>query len=106
MQLDKPIEVNPSPVKDQVATFLRDMGVILAVIPTFLALFGRSDLVWIVNLLAREDVVQAIGVVVGVAILVYRQFHARRAKAKLFTVAEAAPNSVAIVTSSGAEKPL
>lgn len=97
MTEETPIVVNPSPVKDQIATATRDVALILAAIPALIALLGKRDVIGIVNYLASAEGSAVLGMLVAAGVVIWRQLLARRANAKLKIVAEAAPNRVAFV---------
>lgn len=93
----KPIIVNASPAGLQAGTFARDALLVLAALPTLVAVLGRRDLVEIVNYLGSAEFAPAAGVIVTAGVLVWRQLLARRAKAQQVRLAQAEPGSVEIV---------
>lgn len=100
MTEETPIVVNPSPAKDQIATATRDAALLLAALPALIALLGKRDVIGIVNYLASAEGSTVLGMIVAAGVVAWRQIIARRKKAELVTVAEAAPNRVAVVTDS------
>lgn len=92
-----PIIVNPSPAKDQIATATRDVALLLAALPALIALLGKRDVIGIVNYLASAEGSTVLGMIVAAGVVAWRQIIARRKKTELVTVAEAAPNRVAVV---------
>lgn len=92
-----PIIVNPNPAKDQIATATRDIALLLAALPALIALLGKRDVIGIVNYLASAEGSTVLGMIVAAGVVAWRQVIARRKKAELVTVAEAAPNKVAVV---------
>lgn len=97
MSDSEPIVVNPNPAKDQIATATRDVALLLAALPALIALLGKRDVIGIVNYLASAEGSTVLGMLVAAGVVAWRQIIARRKKAELVTVAEAAPNRVAVV---------
>lgn len=97
-EVEKPVVVNPSPVADQTATAARDWLLVLSALPALIAVLGTRDVKQIVDFIAGTQFAPALGVIIGAAVLLWRQVIARRAKATLVTVATAAPDHVAQVT--------
>ena len=97
-QETNPIVVNASPVGLQAGTFARDAMLVLAALPTLVAVIGRRDLVEIVNYLGSAEFAPAAGVIVTAGVLVWRQLLARRAKATQLTLARAKPAQIQIIS--------
>lgn len=95
--VQEPIVVNPSPAASQTATASRDVLLLVAALPALIAVFGTRDVKQIVDFIASAQFAPVLGLIVGGVVVVWRQINARRKKAELVTVAEAAPNSVAVV---------
>ncbi len=91
------IVVNPSPAGDQAATATRDVLLILAALPAFIALLGKRDVIQVVNFLSSVDGLPIVSLIIVPGVIAWRQWLARRNKARMVTVAEAAPNRVAVV---------
>lgn len=92
-----PIVVNPSTVPDITGTVLRDIGIVLAAFPIVVKLVGARDLTGLLHWLQSSDGATVLAVVVPAAVTAWRAWKTRSRKAALVTVAEAAPNTVAIV---------
>ena len=99
-QEQKPIVLDASPAGLQAGTLARDAVLVLAALPTLVAVVGRRDLVEIVNYLGSAEFAPAAGVIVTAGVLVWRQVLARRSKAQQVRLAEAEPGSVEIVGKS------
>lgn len=104
MNEDRPVIINPSPLAEQAASLTRDILVWIAVLPGLLAILGTRDVVKIIIWLQSTEGATALGLVVLGAMTLWRQIVTRRAKAKLVTVAQAAPDSVAVI--KGEELPV
>ena len=91
-----PIIVPDSPLQQQGSTFLRDFAILLGALPALLAVLGRSDMMWLVDFLSRQDVLSAIGVVVSAVVLVWRQINARATVRKLQLMEPYVPSDIAV----------
>jgi len=93
----KPLVINPSQAASAGGTILRDILVIAAALPILVKLIGARDLRGIIDWLGSSDGATVLAIVVPVVVSGWRAWRSAKQKAKLVTVAEAAPNSVAIV---------
>jgi hypothetical protein len=100
-----PIVVDPAKWKDQIATAARDMGLVITATTALLGLLKRHSWAEAIAYVQSNDFLTAAGIVGSAAIFVWRQWNARHQKARLVTVAEAAPNSVAKLTTDAAPRP-
>lgn len=98
--MKQPLEINPSPTGDQLGTLTRDLALILGAIPALLAVLGTRDFVAVVTYLRSAEFAPVAGVLWTVAIMVWRQLIARRAKAKLVNAALTPPVDVALKAAS------
>lgn len=92
-----PLQVTDSTTKEQAGAATRDLALVLAAIPTLLALIGKHDFIGLVTWLSSVEGLPALGVIVTAAVLVWRQVITRWSKRKLITVAAHADDSVAQV---------
>jgi len=97
MTQDTPIVVNPSLSATAGGTILRDMLVIVAALPILVKLIGARDLRGILDWLASNDGATVLAVIVPLAVSGWRAWRATKQKTKLVTLAEAAPDSMAVV---------
>lgn len=97
MTQETPIVVNSSLGATAGGTILRDILVIVAALPILVKLIGARDLRGILDWLASNDGATVLAIIVPLAVSGWRAWRATKQKAKLVTVAEAAPNSVAVV---------
>lgn len=94
---ETPIVVNASPVVAQVNTALRDIALVATAVPALTALLGKHDMLGLIKWAASSEAAPAVSVGVSVGVFVWRQIHARRNRAEKVAMAEAAPDSVAVV---------
>ena len=94
---DTPIVINASPVTDQAAAASRDVLLVVAALPTLIAVLGTHDVQQIVTYVSGAGFAPVLGILVTAGVMIWRQIVTRRHKANLVTAAEAAPNSVAII---------
>lgn len=98
---EKPVVVNASPVADQTGTATRDVLLIVSALPALIAVFGTRDVQKIVSFIGSVEFAPVLGILVGTAVMAWRQVIARRKKAELVTVAQGAPDTTAIVVNNG-----
>jgi len=94
----QPIIVDPSRITAQVGTFLRDLGIISGAVTALLGLVKTHDLAAVIAYLQSADAGHAItaaGGILSVAILIWRQWSARKTKNVINTLVEAVPDKVA-----------
>lgn len=92
-----PLQVTDSTAKEQTGAAVRDLMLVVAVLPALVAVLGTRDLKAIVDFVASEQFAPALGVILALAVVVWRQLVTRWEKRKLITSAKAAPDSVATV---------
>jgi len=97
-ETNAPIIVNPSAVPVVANTVVRDIAIVAAAFPILVKLIGARDLTGILQWLQSSDGATVLAIVVPVVLTWWRTRRNLRAKAEAVTVAESAPNSVAIVT--------
>lgn len=85
--VDSPIVVNPNPLPAQALVAVRSLLILAGGIAV-----GRG---WLTN----EQLSILVGAILVLGPIIYQQFASRRNTAKLATLAEAAPNTVAVVKS-------
>jgi len=100
--VDTPIVVNASSAPDVTKTVLRDIAIVAAAFPILVKLIGARDLNGLLHWLQSSDGATVMAVVVPAALSAWRGWQTRRRKEALVTVAQAAPNSVAIVKGTSA----
>lgn len=101
---DRPMVVNASPAGDQAGSALRDVTLIVGALPTLIAVLGTRDVKQVVDFIASAEFAPVLGLLVSLAVVAWRQWKARHNKAKLVTLANAAPDAVATVIEKGAPK--
>lgn len=94
---DKPVIINPSPVPDQLGSAGRDIMLVAAALPALIAVVGTRDVKQIVDYVGSSEFAPALAVIVTGVVFVWRQMKARRNKARMVTIANSAPDSVAVV---------
>lgn len=92
-----PIVVNPSTVPDVTGTVLRDIAIVAAAFPIVVKLVGARDLTGLLQWLQSSDGATVMAIVLPLIVSGWRAWQNRARKTALVTVAEAAPNTVAIV---------
>lgn len=93
-----PIAVDPnSAAKDQAGAFLRDMMIVVSVIPALVAVLGHHDFNEMVRFIESQQAAPALGVILAAATLVWRQWRTRRKATQLITAARSANDEVAYV---------
>lgn len=90
------IVVNSNPLPDQIGTGVRDVVVIVSTASAVLALIKSGDMNGVLALIQTPDALAAISVVVGGAVVLWRQFLSRRETRKKVTIAGAAPEDVTV----------
>jgi len=93
-----PIQINPSPVTSQVYTGLRDVAILLSGGTALLGYLSKHDLAGAIDWLQSNAAVPFVAACITIGTFAYRQWKARKDKATIVTIAEEAPNSVAVVT--------
>lgn len=93
---EQTVFVNSSPSPIQTGTFVRDMLLVLSVVPTLIAVVGKRDLVGIVNYIGSSEFAPAAGVILGGAVIFWRQVIARRMVKDTVTLANTRPENVVI----------
>lgn len=92
------IMVDPSKVKAQLGTGLRDIALIVATASAVFGLVAAGNLKGALEYVQRPDALTALATVVVAAVTGYRQWQARRTKAREVALANAAPDSKARLT--------
>jgi hypothetical protein len=92
-----PITVPATPTSDQVGTLSRDFLLIVGVLPALLAVLGTRDVTKIVAFLSSSAFAPVLGLVLTAGVVGFRQWKARRTHAESVKMANASPNSVAVV---------
>jgi hypothetical protein len=95
-----PIEVDPRLWIKQPATGMRDIGLIVAFVTALLGFAGQHNLNGAIGYLHSTQAIPAVSLLGGLAIFAWRQWSARRQQAVKVTLAEAAPDNVAVVKTS------
>lgn len=72
-----PVTFDPSKLKAQIATGLRDIGIVVTFGTGLLGLIGKRDLSGAIAFMQSEQGLTALSLVAGIAIAVYRQWAAR-----------------------------
>lgn len=91
------ILVTDSTVQEQVGAALRFLALLAAAVPTLTALFGKRDLIGLINYISSAEFAPVLGVLVTAGVLGWSQVSARINKQKLITAADHAPDAVAQV---------
>lgn len=100
--VDTPIVVNPNATPDVAKTVMRDIAIVAAAFPILVKLIGARDLNGLLHWLQSSDGATVLAIVVPAVLSAWRGWQTRQRKAALVTVAEAAPNSVAIIKGTAA----
>lgn len=95
--VEQPVTVSRSPVPEQTGTAVRDILLIVSAVPALIAVLGTRDVVKIVAYVSSVEFAPVLGVIVGAAVLGWRQLIARRNTAVKVTMAEQLPESKAQV---------
>jgi hypothetical protein len=94
---DKPIIVYDRAIQDLIVTGLRYLVTITGGVSAVLGLLGTRDLVGLIVYFRSTDGLALIGAFVAIGTTAYGAWKAYHNKTKLVTVAEAAPDNVAVV---------
>lgn len=89
-----PVVVPSSPAVAQANTLLRDILIILAVIPSLMAVLGTRDVFQIIAYIQSVEFAPALGVIVLAAVTLWRQIHARRTVTKGLIMNAATPITI------------
>lgn len=100
-----PIVVNPSPVGEQVASGVRQLVVLLGGFVAIAGFLRQRDLAGLVGYLQSGEFVPVVGALAAAAAVTYAQLKTRWRKREAVTMADAAPDSVAIVATPDTPKP-
>lgn len=101
---EKPIVINPSPAADQGGAATRDFLLIISVLPAAIAVLGTRDVKQIVDFISSAQFAPVLGLIIGAGTLAWRQIVTRNKKKESVTIAEAAPNSAAVVMTNAEAK--
>lgn len=93
-----PIVVDPSPVTSQVYTGLRDIAILLSGCTALLGFVSKHDLAGAIGWLQSNAAIPFVATCIAIGTFAFRQWKARQDKAEKVVLAQAAPNSVAVVT--------
>jgi hypothetical protein len=94
---DTPIIVDASPIPAQVRSFVGQLAAVMLFMPTLFAALKSQDVARIAAVLQSEPGIAAISIIVGAAIIVWRQLAVRRTQAQLRALANAVPDAIAQV---------
>ena len=95
---ENPIIVNPSAVPVVANTVARDIAIVAAAFPIVVKLIGARDLNGLLHWMQSSEGATVLAIVVPVVLTWWRTHRNLRAKADAVTVAQSAPDSVAVVT--------
>lgn len=95
--VDTPIVVNPNSTPDVTKTVLHDVAIVAAAFPILVKLVGARDLTGLLQWLQSSDGATVLAIIVPAVLAAWRGWRTRQRKAALVTMAQAAPNNVAIV---------
>jgi hypothetical protein len=95
--VDKPIEVQPSPIYPVFGVFLRQLAVVVGALTTLLSLTNRGDIRGLFNYIQDEQFLTAVTIAVGLASLLWGWFRELKVWKKLYTMANRVDNRIAIV---------
>jgi len=94
----RPIVVNPSSAFDLLMQFIRYVGFAGSFFVSMVGFASSRDLAGLFNYLQSEAIVPALTAIAGLGFIIWAVIRLLLNKRKLVTVANAVPDSVAIVT--------
>jgi hypothetical protein len=86
--------VNRDPINAQIATFARDIGLVVGAMTALLGLISKKDWPGIIAFMQSSNALTAAGILATVAIPVWRQFSARWNRQLLVKAAQSPANTV------------
>lgn len=93
----KPIQVSPTATTAQSGSAMRDVLLIVGVLPALLAVLGKRDLQALVDFIASTEFAPVLGIIVTGGVVAWRQWLARRQHAESLKMAQNTPDRVAVV---------
>jgi hypothetical protein len=97
---ENPATVNDSAIQAQVSTFLRDMGVVVGFVTFLAGCVKTRDIAGAVAYLQSAPAISALGVILSLGIMLWRQIHARTTVTNI-TAAVTNPGSVELASQKG-----
>lgn len=97
----KPIEVTVSPAGEQTASISRDILLIMAVLPSLLAILGKRDLLALIKYIQSVEFAPVLSLLIGFGVIAWRQWVTRRNHASKLKMARNVSDSIAIVKGEG-----
>lgn len=92
-----PVEFDQSKTKAQLATGLRDLGLVVAFVPALLGLIGKHDIIGAMAFMQTEQGLTALSLIAGSGLFVWRQIIARRKVAVTVAAVESDPQNPSVV---------
>jgi len=92
-----PIVVNPSPLAAQAMSAVRIIVMVLTALAAVAGFARTRDLAGFIVYMQSQEFLTVLAVIIGVGTFAWSQINKRRQHAEMVTVAQAAPDSVAIV---------
>ena len=93
--VEQPVIVNASPVPEQAGAATRDILLLLAALPALIAVVGTRDVGKIVAYISSVEFAPQLAVIVGAAVVVWRQIVTRRSSAVKVTLADKLDDDIA-----------
>jgi hypothetical protein len=97
---DVPQVIDPNPINGQIATALRDVGIVVGFLTAIIGFLGKHDLAGLIAYIRSSDALPALGVLMTAAIFVYRQWLSRRETKVKVLAATSEPNTAVVVKGS------
>jgi hypothetical protein len=97
MPENKQIIVTDQKLTTLVGTFMRQITLIITGVTMLISLFGKHDILGMINYVQSSDLLNTVSVTFGIGVLIYGLVREYLNKLKVLRLADLVPNSIAVV---------